>query len=205
MSNSSPDKDFTQIKEEMQQELDRLLHFWSTVAIDTKNDGFIGRIEHSGAKDWKAAKGMVLNARILWTFSAAIRFPGNQKYRQYAERAYDYLMKYFWDKENDGFYWTVDYKGNQLNTRKQAYALGFGMYGLSEYYRATGHKKSLEYAVKLYQILEEKYRDKLNDGYIESLNKDWGKMEDMRLSEKDANFPKSMNTHLHILESYTNL
>lgn len=205
MSDRLSDKDFTLIREEMQQELERLLHFWSTEAIDTKNDGFIGRIDHTGKKDWQAGKGMVLNARILWTFSAAIKFTSNQKYRQYADRAYDYLMKYFWEKENGGFIWTVDYKGNPLNTRKQAYALGFGIYGLSEYHMATGHKQSLDCAIKLHEILEEKYRDKFYDGYIESLNKDWGRMEDMRLSEKDANFPKSMNTHLHILEPYTNL
>jgi len=37
------------------------------------------------------------------------------------------------------------------------------------------------------------------------LSEDWSPLEDMRLSEKDANEPKSMNTHLHILEPYTNL
>lgn len=205
MSELSLNKKFHQIREEMLQEFNRLLKFWSTEAIDPKNGGFLGRIEHSGKKDRTAPKGIVLNARILWTFSAALRFTGLRKYRQLADRAYNYLMKHFWDNENGGYCWTVDYQGNPLNTRKQAYAQGFGIYALSEYNRATGNIQSLEYAIKIYQILEEKYWDKLYGGYIESLKKDWGKMEDMRLSEKDAYSPKSMNTHLHILESYTNL
>ena len=43
------------------------------------------------------------------------------------------------------------------------------------------------------------------NGYVEAATREWGKIEDMRLSDFDANFPKSQNTHLHIIEPYTNL
>ena len=40
---------------------------------------------------------------------------------------------------------------------------------------------------------------------MEACTREWGEIADMRLSELDANYPKSQNTHLHILEAYTNL
>ena len=52
----------------------------------------------------------------------------------------------------------------------------------------------------------EKYSfDVDKNGYIEALTRDWQPIEDMRLSDKDENEKKTMNTHLHILEPYTNL
>jgi mannobiose 2-epimerase len=45
----------------------------------------------------------------------------------------------------------------------------------------------------------------VNNGYIEAQTRQWSEIADMRLSELDANFPKSQNTHLHIIEPYTNL
>ncbi|WP_083631129.1 AGE family epimerase/isomerase [Labilibacter marinus] len=188
--------------QEVTQELIRLLNYWANETRDEKNGGFIGQIDHFGNINEKATKGMVLNARILWTFSSAYRVTGKKSYEKLADVAYHYLMQNFWDKEEGGFYWSVDYLGAVENSRKQAYAQGFGVYGLAEYHRATGHQEALEYAKELYFIIEEKYWDKDFGGYIEALGKDWQNLEDMRLSDKDANMPKSMNTHLHLLEPY---
>ena len=102
-------------------------------------------------------------------------------------------------------YWSVDSKGQPLNTRKQFYAIGFAIYGLSEYARATGDREALDYALQLYDCIEEHALDREQNGYIEATARDWQPIADMRLSELDANFPKSQNTHLHIIEPYTNL
>jgi mannobiose 2-epimerase len=45
----------------------------------------------------------------------------------------------------------------------------------------------------------------MQGGYIEALSRDWQPLIDLRLSDKDANEPKSMNTHLHVLEAYASL
>jgi len=190
---------------EMEKELERILNFWSTKAVDEKNGGFIGQINSFGNINQQASKGAVLNARILWTFSAVYRHCGNKNYLSLATRAYNYLIQYFWDKKNGGLIWEVDCKGNPTNTRKQAYAQGFGIYAFSEYYRAGGKQDSLQYAQTLYMILEKKFKDNKYGGYVEALKCDWTPLTDMRLSPRDYNSPKSMNTHLHILEPYTNL
>ncbi len=134
-----------------------------------------------------------------------IAFFKDEAYLQIAKRAKDYLLDYFYDKENGGIYWLLDYKGNPVETKKQIYAQGFAIYGLSEYYRATNDNEALDYAVKLFKTIEVHSFDTQNNGYLEAFTQDWQLIEDMRLSEKDANEKKTMNTHLHILEPYTNL
>lgn len=76
---------------------------------------------------------------------------------------------------------------------------------MSEYHRATGDAEALTYAIHLFESIEQHSFDPLNNGYCEALTRGWGEIADMRLSEKDENERKTMNTHLHILEPYTNL
>jgi len=190
---------------EMKLELSALLNYWAENSIDDKYGGFLGEINGLGIVTDKAEKGAVLNARLLWTFSAAYAFSKDKRYLSLANRAYQYLVKYFWDQDNGGLYWSLNFDGTILNNRKQAYAQGFGIYAFSEYFKVTGNKESLAYAVDLYRIIEAHYKDHKHGGYFEALSNCWEPLVDMRLSEKDANEPKSMNTHLHIVEPYTNL
>lgn len=198
--------DAYKMKAEMQDVLKKnILHFWMTQMVDEEHGGFYGRMDHSGTLHPDAEKGAILNARILWSFSAAYRVLGNPEYLAMATRAKDYIIDYFIDPEYGGIYWSVDYKGQPLDTKKQFYAIGFAIYGLTEYARATADREALDYALQLYDCIEEHAFDRVHNGYIEACTRAWGKIEDMRLSELDANYPKSQNTHLHIIEPYTNL
>ena len=194
------------MRDEMQDVLqNNILHFWQTKMVDRENGGFYGRIDAQGVLHPEAEKGAILNARILWSFSAAYRVLGLPEYLEMATYAKDCFLEHFIDKEYGGVYWSVDYKGRPLNTRKQFYAIGFALYGLSEYARATGDREALDYAIALYECIEDHAFDKEYNGYIEAKTREWQPIADMRLSELDANFPKSQNTHLHIIEPYTNL
>ena len=194
------------MKQEMQDVLqDNILRFWLDKMQDQEHGGFYGRIDGNGVLHPDAEKGAILNARILWSFSAAYRVLGNQEYLEAATRAKDYILEHFIDAEYGGVYWSVDYKGQPLDTKKQFYAIGFAIYGLTEYARATGDREALEYALDLYDCIEEHAFDREYNGYIEACTREWGTIADMRLSELDANYPKSQNTHLHIIEPYTNL
>ena len=194
------------MKQEMQDVLEKnILRFWLDKMVDREHGGFYGRIDGQGVLHPGAEKGAILNARILWAFSAAYRVLGHQEYLDAATRAYEYLIDHFIDKEYGGVYWSVDYLGRPLDTKKQFYAIGFAIYGLSEYVRATGDREALDYALQLYDCIEEHAFDREYNGYIEACTREWGEIADMRLSELDANYPKSQNTHLHIIEPYTNL
>ena len=198
--------DIKTMKAEVQECLqDNILHFWQAKMVDRENGGFYGRIDGQEVLHPDAEKGAILNARILWTFSAAYRVLGKHEYLDMATYAKDYFIDHFIDKEYGGVYWSLDYKGHPLNTRKQFYAIGFALYGISEYARATGDREALDYALDLYDCIEEHSFDKQYNGYIEACTREWGEIADMRLSELDANYPKSQNTHLHIIEPYANL
>ena len=194
------------MRQEVQDVLENnILHFWQTKMIDHENGGFYGRIDGHNVLHPEAEKGAILNARILWSFSAAYRVLRKPEYLELATYAKEYFIEHFLDKEYGGVYWSVDAKGQPLNTRKQFYAIGFALYGFSEYARATGDREALDYALQLYDCIEEHALDREQNGYIEATARDWQPIADMRLSELDANFPKSQNTHLHIIEPYTNL
>ena len=194
------------MKQEVQDVLQtNILPFWLDKMIDRENRGFYGRIDGHGVLHPDAEKGAILNARILWTFSAAYRVLKRPEYLAAATRAKDYILEHFYDKEFGGIYWSLDYLGRPKDTKKQFYAIGFAIYGLSEYARATADREALDYAIRLFECIEQHSLDRKDNGYIEACTREWGKIEDMRLSDFDANYPKSQNTHLHIIEPYTNL
>ena len=196
----------TTMKQEMQDVLQQnILPFWMTKMVDHENGGFYGRMDNGNVLHPEAEKGAILNARILWAFSAAYRVLREPDYLITATRAKQYFIDHFIDPEYGGVYWSVDYKGQPLDTKKQFYAIGFAIYGLSEYARATGDREALDHAIALYECVEEHALDRVDNGYIEAMTCDWQPIADMRLSELDANYPKSQNTHLHIIEPYTNL
>ena len=194
------------MKREMQDVLENnILRFWLDQMMDYEHGGFYGRMDGNGELHKDAEKGAILNARILWAFSAAFRVLKHPEYLEAATRAKDYIIEHFIDQEYGGVYWSVDCEGNPLDTKKQFYAIGFMIYGLTEYARATGDREALDYALDLYDCIEEHAFDSEHNGYIEACTREWGEIADMRLSDLDANYPKSQNTHLHIIEPYTNL
>lgn len=194
------------LKEELRKELtENILPYWMNQMTDEDHGGFYGRITGNEVLMPDAEKGAVLNARILWTFSAAYRLLKQEEYLATATRAKRYLIDHFYDRNYGGIYWSLDKDGKPLDTKKQIYAIGFAIYGLSEYHLATGDSEALEYAIRLFHDIEEHSFDKNKNGYYEALTREWEEIADMRLSEKDANERKTMNTHLHILEPYTNL
>lgn len=195
----------TILKQEVKETLTKnILPFWLKMQ-DKENGGFYGQMRGDGTLVKEANKGGILNARILWSFSAAYRVLRNPEYLEAATRAKDYLIQHFIDPVYGGTYWELDCKGNPIDTKKQFYAIGFAIYGLSEYVRATKDTEVLDVCFSLFDVIEEHSFDKEYNGYIEACTREWGEIADMRLSELDANYPKSQNTHLHIIEPYTNL
>jgi mannobiose 2-epimerase len=182
-----------------------ILPFWSGKMIDSGDGGFYGRIDGSGHVYTDADKGCVLNARILWTFSSAYRILKDPEYLKAAGRAKDYLLTYFFDKEFGGVFWLLDHNGNMKDGKKQIYAQAFAIYGLSEYCRITKDQVCLDKAIDLFRLIEKYSYDVRLEGYFEAFSREWGELDDLRLSTKDANEKKTMNTHLHVLEAYTNL
>lgn len=193
-----------QLKDEVKNELeDNILTYWKDNITDTFTRGFYGRISGDETLHTDAIRGAIMNARILWTFANAYRLFRNSEDLKTATIAKNEIIDRFYDDEYGGIYWSLTHDGIPCDTKKQIYAIAFAIYGLAEFYRATGDEQSLDYAIKLFHCIEEHSNDSVHGGYFEAFNRDWSPIEDMRLSDKDANESKTMNTHLHILEAYT--
>ncbi|WP_423126664.1 AGE family epimerase/isomerase [Gaoshiqia sp. Z1-71] len=194
------------LKDEMKPDLvDNILPYWMNRMPDRSNGGFYGQITGEEQIIEQANKGGILNARILWSFSATYNDLKNPEYLEMANRACNYIINHFFDEKHGGTYWSLRCDGQPHDTKKQIYSQSFFIYALAEYYRATRFSQSLEKAVELFHLIEKFSFDKTRNGYFEAFSREWQPLEDLRLSEKDANESKTMNTHLHILEAYTNL
>lgn len=198
-------QDLKGLKASLEQELEQILGYWQHQMVDHQQGGFYGKRLFDETLVADAPKGSVLHARILWTFAAACNHTGNQDYLDIAHRAYDYIKRYFIDETYGGVYWSVTGEGAPLDTKKQVYALSFALYAFSEYYQCTKNEQAKATAIALFELVEKYSLDKNLGGYIEAFTREWLPIEDLRLSDKDANEKKTMNTHLHILEGYTNL
>ncbi len=190
---------------EMQAELKAILQYWIEHTIDNKFGGFYGQIDEYNCIIKEAPKGAVMHARILWAFAAAFNLTKQKQYLEIADRAFNYISTNFIDQQNGGIYWSINFNGVPFDSKKQIYALAFLQYGCSEYYKCNHSQSAKQLAIDLYYLIQKYSFDKSKTGYLEAFTKDWKPIADLRLSEKDANEKKTMNTHLHILEAYTNL
>lgn len=194
----------TSLLRQSQLEKESLINWWS-LHIRKGQQDFYGEIDQCNNPVPDAPIGLVLCSRILWTFAASSETDKRSLVREIADRAYDYLIRNFEDPEFGGMFWSVTATGQPLQVKKQVYGQAFAIYGLSEYARVTGLPEPLAKADTLFRILELRCRDTQFGGYPEAFTRNWEPVEDMRLSDKDANEKKSMNTHLHLVEAYTNL
>lgn len=190
---------------QLETELDAITNYWKTYSPDIENGGFLGARDHYNTLIANANKGIILNARILWSFSTIARRKEDQELEALVERSFNYLNDYFRDRKFGGVFWELDAAGKPINKRKQIYAQAFAIYALSEYYLLTQNEVAKDWALELFKFIELHAFDVEKNGYIEAFQEDWSTISDMRLSDKDQNAAKTMNTHLHVLEAYTTL
>lgn len=192
------------LKQELQDIVENnILNYWMTKMVDEENGGFYGRRDGNDQLIPDAPKSAILNGRILWAFSAAYRVLGKPEYLDMAQRAKDYILQHFIDKEYSGVYWTVDYQGNPLDTKKHVYAMAVILFALAEYVYATDDEEVLQQAKSLFYNMEGRTADAINSGYTEAMSRYWLPIKDQRLSNQDESTEHSLNTHLHLLEAYT--
>jgi mannobiose 2-epimerase len=195
-----------------------ILNVWFPRTVDKEHGGFRSNF----ARDWKPfgqeSKFSVFQGRMTWISSQIVlRRPElRQQFLPYATHGIEYLTGRLWDKEKGGFYWGLSETGQispNYTDGKQLYGMSFVIYGLAAAYQATKDPQALEYAQKGFRWIDEHAHDAKNGGYFEYLTRD-GKPYPARPESgvvrlaAGSGFPvgyKSMNTHIHLLESFTEL
>lgn len=187
----------------------KILPYWYDTAIDQKYGGYLLSDDAAKASPPATEKQLVTQSRMIWGFSHAYLKGFNSSHRDYlkaAEQGYRFLVDHFLDPKDGGYYWTTDVTGKPLDQRKIVYGESFAIYGLVESYRASGDKDALRHAMDLYQVLQKRAHDPNHGGWLEHFQRDWTPILDPKaevIVERAG--CKSANTHLHLLESLTEL
>ena len=203
---------------ELHEHLLTLSHWWLENVLTQDDTAFVGEISSTGEKHHQANKSVILSTRLLWFFSEAAVVLNTKtqstsvnhqaligELRDAANVVYAFITRHFIDDNHGGVFWEVDYQGNKVNGRKQIYAQSFAIYALAAYYKLTKEPVVLDQATSIFDLIERYSADPIHGGYHEAFSQQWQTLDDVRLSSKDLNSKKTMNTHLHILEAYTAL
>lgn len=190
-------------KKKFSDELNNILSYWIKYAVEKDGHGFYGAVDLDGVPDLEANKTSVLNARILWTFSSAAIIDEKKEYQDIADRAYKVVTEDFADRQYGGYYMELKSDNSVANDIKHTYAQAFVIYAMCKYFEFRKLDKTFDLIRNFFLLLEEKAKDRNNPGYFEAFTHDWNIYSENRMA--DNNEPKSMNTHLHLLEAYSAL
>ncbi len=179
-----------------------LLPFWTDRMIDKKYGGFITHFDEQGNDTGEDEKSLIAQTRCLFTISSAIRAgydTGN--YLKLAKHGADFIINKMWDEEHGGFYWMVDRKGNIKIDQKIVYGLSFAIYALSEYTLATKDPRGLEYAEKVFDLIQKYCVDSYHGGYYEMFSRNWI----LAGPGSAGGDRKTLDVHMHLMEAFTTL
>ncbi len=183
----------------------KIVPFWVKLN-DLEYGGFYGAVDSQTLTvDKHSDKGLVQQARLLYSFSALANHESSQVYRPLMDSAYHFLKDHMKDTVNQGYYWLSNHAGIIKDARKITYGQGFLIYGLSEYYQATQNPDALLEAMSVFDLIESKALDKETHGYWEEFDSKWNKTECLILGDGVLGTLYTLNTTLHLLEAYMNL
>ena len=195
--------DIAKLRDEAKSHLvNELLPFWITRMIDETNGGFITHFDKDGKDSGEDEKSLIAQTRSVYTFSSAHRAGyGEGKYVELAKHGVDFLINKMWDKEFGGFYWMMDRKGNVKIDQKIIYGQSFAIYSLCEYTLATGDQRGIEYAEKVFDLIQKYCVDSMYGGYWEMFHRDWT----LCGPGSQGGDRKTLDVHMHLMEAYTTL
>ena len=205
------------LADELDAHLLEIARLWYPRTVDNENGGFYERFSHDWTHQRENAKSVVYQSRQTWTAAAiAGHMPElTEEFLPYAHHGIAGLYKNLHDDEYGGFYWQTRADGtpNPNNMNKHAYGIAFVVYAAASVHQQTNDPASLELALEAYNFLEMHAHDRVNNGYNEYLTRSGRPI----LPQEDLNANpqgdpigtlvgfKSMNTHIHMLEAYTEL
>jgi mannobiose 2-epimerase len=204
---------------------DRMLPYWHDTTMNSRG-GY--RVYDPGGRSWRAqigsfirgrndraqnesVRGVVSQSRLLWVFSHAHRLGYSTPDRDYLKRAaagYSWLIEAMHDREYGGFYWKTDVNRGVIEAHKLLYGQSMAIYALVEYHRASGLTEPLDHACSVFEIVQQRFRDKVQGGWIEHCERDFTPL--TGTGERLPGMPdivgfKSGDAHLHLMEALTEL
>ena len=195
-----------------------ILGEWYPRTIDTEHGGFYADFDRQWKRLPSQGKFSVFEGRMTWTAATVVqRRPDlRAQYLPYVQHGVAYLEDTMWDKQYGGFYWGLADDGSvspRFGDGKHMYGISFCVYALAAAYRVTHDPATLALAKQAFAWNEQHAHDNVNGGYYEWLTREGQPMlvppyTATATFQYGADSPvgyKSMNTHIHLLEAYTEL
>jgi mannose 2-epimerase len=192
-----------QLRNEAEHHLvNELLPFWTTRMKDVPNGGYLTHFDKDGNDSGEDEKSLIAQTRCLYTMSSAHRAGyGNGECEPHARHGADFLINKMWDRMHGGFFWMMDRKGNVKIDEKIIYGQSFAIYALSEYTLATGDPRGIEYAEKVFDLIQKYCVDSMYGGYWEMFHRDWT----IKGPGGKGGDRKTLDVHMHLMEAFTAL
>ncbi|MDB5012611.1 MAG: N-acylglucosamine 2-epimerase [Daejeonella sp.] len=199
------------IKAEMEKSARKeLIDVWYPKSVDKEYGGFLSTFSYDFKPVDPQDKMIVTQSRHVWSNAkAAIFYPANPEFKEYAKHGYHFLRDVMWDKTNGGFYTLVSRDGTVKPggfAPKEAYGNSFAIYALSAYYQASGDTSALNLAKKTFWWLEKNSHDPINRGYFQHMENNGNPISRPVNSKTNSEIGyKDQNSSIHLLESFTEL
>jgi cellobiose epimerase len=189
----------------------QVLPFWFPRIVDPRG-GYVQHIKSDGTLDDDGRRSLVVQARSTWLAAeVALRYPAlRDEYRRHATHGVEFLQQSMWDREKGGLYWELDARRRPTTAEKHAYGIAFGIYAAAVAARATESPGARDFARQTFRWLDEHAHDAAHGGYHEALGRDGHPIQGPSAGHESDSIGtrygrKSMNTHLHLLEAFTEL
>lgn len=168
------------------------------------------------SRDWtpgpSKSRGIVFQSRMTWVAAtiAENEGPRQAEFGKYAEHGVRFLLDRFLEPSG-AVLWEIDGKGEaegEFAQQRHSYGASFALYGFAAAAR-IGITGALEGGRQVFSWLENHARDSVNAGYFETTDTVGRPLLEAPNGQANADAIgtaygiKSQNTHLHLLESFT--
>lgn len=174
-----------------------LIRFWRTHGEDREFGGFHGTLDRAGKPKEPTDKGLIQQSRHLWTWSTWYeRREPTPEVRAIADRSYRFIVDHMRDDADGEFYFKVSRDGRTVTEpKKQLYAESFAIYALAAYGRVFASDEAKRLALACFRSIDQRSHDAEHRGYDQTNDPGW----------HSAGAAKETNTHIHLLEAFTEL
>jgi len=177
-----------------------LIPFWAERAVEPKYGGFQTNYNVNGNRNDVTEKNLLCQARCIFTISHSARlgfpWPNQEKMLSHG---IDFLFNNFKNKKQDVYYWILSEDGKIIDDSIVIYGHSFLIYGLSEYSLLTGDQTTKNEAIRIFDLLQKKVKDKKSGGYFEHYDRNF----DVEIVRSDNQIHKSLDVHMHLMEAFT--
>jgi mannose/cellobiose epimerase-like protein (N-acyl-D-glucosamine 2-epimerase family) len=174
--------------------VDEVLPFWER-SVDREHGGFITELDEAGDRHGAGEKHIVMQTRMIYSFSLGYRLTGNRAYLDNAAQGVDFFVRHFRDDRHGGWFRTTDRRGQPIDEHKWPYGIAFAIYALADYFRASGDRTALDLAVETHDLHRRHAWDHQRGGVYWNLARDWSAVDPT----------KRIDSMLHTMEGVSSL